>query len=94
MTQRLQRGQGPLFSRTLVSAVGMSALGLGRVKTQSRANRREQYSFGSPLCEREEHTELRRRGIREADSLPFARFHVFTQPGSETDSQRLLRHVC
>ena len=25
------------------------------------------------------HTELRCRGIREADSLPFARFHVFTQ---------------
>ena len=27
MTQCLQRGQGPLFSRTLVSAVGMSELG-------------------------------------------------------------------
>jgi hypothetical protein len=60
----------------------MSEMGLGRVKTQSRANRREKYSFGSPLCDREEHTELRCRGIREADSLPFARFHVFTQPGS------------
>ena len=63
----------------LVSAVSvcfdfdMSEKGLGRVKTQSRANRREKYSFGSPLCEREEHTELRCRGIREADSLPFAR---------------------
>jgi hypothetical protein len=39
----------------------MSALGLGRVKTQRRANCREKYSFGSLLQEREEHIELRRR---------------------------------
>jgi hypothetical protein len=54
-------------------------------KTQRRANCGEKYSFESPLWEREEHTELRRRRICEADSLPFARFHVFTQPGSSTD---------
>jgi hypothetical protein len=40
-----------------------SAKGLGRVKTQRRANCREKYSFESPLWEREEQTELRRRRI-------------------------------
>jgi hypothetical protein len=39
----------------------MSVVGLGRVKTQRRANCREKYSFGSRLREREEHIELRRR---------------------------------
>jgi hypothetical protein len=39
----------------------MSVVGLGRVKTQRRANCREKYSFGSLLREREEHIELRRR---------------------------------
>ena len=57
-------------------------LHLLRVKTQRRANCREKYSFESPLRERGEHTELQRRRIREANSLPFARFLVFTQPGS------------
>ena len=37
---------------------------LGRVKTQRRANCREKYSFESPLWERKEHTELRRRRFR------------------------------
>ena len=60
-------------------------MGLGRVKTQRRANCREKYSFESPLCEREEQTELRRGRICEADSLPFARFHVFTRPGSNSE---------
>jgi len=61
-------------------------MGLGRVKTQRRANCREKYFFGGPFCEREEHTELRRRGIREADSLPFAGLNVFTQPGASRKS--------
>jgi hypothetical protein len=53
----------------LVSAISvcfdfdMSAKGLGRVKTQRRANCREKYSFESPLWEREEQTELRRGRI-------------------------------
>jgi hypothetical protein len=46
------------FIRSLVT---MSVLGLGRVKTQRRANCGEKYFFGSSLWEREEHTELRRR---------------------------------
>jgi hypothetical protein len=60
-----------------------SALGVRRVKTQRRANCVEKYPIGSALWEREQHTELRRRGIGEAGSLPFARFHVFTQAGSQ-----------
>jgi hypothetical protein len=48
------------FIRSLVT---MSVLGLGRVKTQRRANCREKYSFESPLWEREEQNELRRRRI-------------------------------
>src|SRR5882672_11785953 len=63
----------------------MSPMGLGRVKTQRRANCREKYPIGSALWEREQHTELRRRGIGEAGSLPFARFHVFTQAGSNSE---------
>src|SRR5207249_8999691 len=69
----------------------MSELGLGRVKTQRRANCKEKYPFGSLLWEREQHTELRRRGIGEAGSLPFARFHVFTQPGSLAEPTTRLR---
>ena len=60
----------------------MSALGLGRAKTAAPSKLQRKYSFESPLWEREEQTELRRGRIREADSLSFARFHVFTQPGS------------
>jgi hypothetical protein len=41
----------------------MSAPGLGCVKTQRGANCREKYSFRRLLREREEHIELRRRGI-------------------------------
>jgi hypothetical protein len=52
----------PAASRTkrvCLRMTPMSELGLGRVKTQRRANCRETYSFGSPVWEREEHTELR-----------------------------------
>jgi hypothetical protein len=56
----------------------MSEMGLGCVKTQRRVNCGEKYFFGSPLWKREEHTELRCFDIRETDSLPFARFCVFT----------------
>jgi hypothetical protein len=40
-----------------------SGMGLGRVKTPRGARVREKYSFGRLLREREEHIELRRRGI-------------------------------
>src|SRR5258708_15636141 len=72
----------------------MSGVGLGRVKTQRRANCREKYPLGSPLWEREQHTELRSRGIGEAGSLPFARFHVLTQPGSFSDFGACGSEVC
>src|SRR6476660_9358848 len=75
--------QSTKVARFVNSPVAMrSVVGLGRVKTQRRANCREKYSFGSLLWEREEHIELRHRCMSEADSPRFARFHVFTQPGS------------
>jgi hypothetical protein len=40
-----------------------SAMDLGRVKTQRRANRGEKHFFRCPFKAREEHTELRRGGI-------------------------------
>jgi hypothetical protein len=47
----------------VVARMPTSGMGLGRVKTQRRANCREKYSFESPLWEREEQTELRRGRI-------------------------------
>jgi hypothetical protein len=58
----LKRAIWPLRSNQLPLA-GASAQGLGRVKTQRRANCREKYFFESPLWERKERTELRRRRI-------------------------------
>jgi hypothetical protein len=47
----------------------MSAPGLGRVKTQRRANCREKYSFGSLLRGREEYIELRPLHVRSRFSV-------------------------
>jgi len=66
----------------------MSVQGLGRVKTCG-----EKYSFRSFALEAEEHTELQDLDIRETDSLPFAGFRVFTQPGSKAEVRAANREV-
>jgi hypothetical protein len=48
-------------------------MGLGCAKKPRRANRGEKHFFRCPFRACEKHTELRRGGIWESDSLPFAR---------------------